>query len=429
MREGARDEIAFASTSLPSERASRPKRENAGQAAAEAQGEGMALERKSWLTAAVLGGALLASTALIAFKPHPKPREIDAVLPLVEVLTARPRTQRMLVRAQGTLAPRDEIELVAEVSGRVVWISPSFDGAGEFARAESLVRIARDDYAIGAQRAQAAVARAESQLTLARAAQQRSDALFEAGAASPAAHEQALGGTQVAEANLRDAQAALAQAELALARTELRAPFAGRVRERKVALGQYLAPGTPVARIYRGGAAEVKLTVRAEDAAFLELPQGRKAERPRVLLRGDVAGEPREIPARLVSSAGALDPRTRMLTLVARVDGGPEAESDALALGAFVDAEIEGREVESVVRLPRAALAGDGRVFVVGADGALEARAVELLRADEESAWIASGLVAGERVCAHAPSALAPGARVRVAGGEDAAIAGAKSAR
>jgi RND family efflux transporter MFP subunit len=371
--------------------------------------------KKSLLSLAVLAGALLLSTALIALKPEPKPRAVEATLPIVDVVVAQPRPQRMLVRAQGTLAPRDEIELVAEVAGRVVWISPSFDGAGAFAANEPLVRIARDDYEIATQRARAAVERAQSQLTLARAALGRSEALFAAGAASPAAHEQALGNLQVAEANLRDAEASQEQAELALARTELRAPFAGRVRERKVALGQYLAPSTPVARIFGGGDAEVKLSLRAEDAAFVELPQDARTPGPRVVLRGDVGGESRELAARVVSSAGALDPRTRMLTLVARVEGDGAAESAALAMGAFVEAEIEGREVANAVRLPRAALAGDGSVFVVGAGDALEVRAVEVLRADEESAWITGGLAAGDRVCAHAPSALGRGARVRVA--------------
>jgi RND family efflux transporter MFP subunit len=374
----------------------------------------MRLERKSWLTAAVLGGALLVSTALIVFKPRPQPRAVEAVLPLVEVVTAQPSSQRMLVRAQGTLAPRDEIELVAEVAGRVVWISPSFDGAGAFASGEPLVRIARDDYEIGVERAQAAVARAASQVTLARAAQARSSALFGAGATSPAAHEQALGGLQVAEANLGDARAALAQAELALARTELRAPFAGRVRERKVALGQYLAPNTPVARIYGGGDAELELSLRSEDAAFLELPGNASSEGPRVTLRGEVGGAERELAARIASSAGALDPRTRLLTLVARLEGAAAQEADALALGAFFEAEIEGREVAGLVKLPRAALSGDGRVFVVGDRDVLESRPVEVLRADDQLVWIVRGLAAGERVCSHAPSALAPGARVRV---------------
>ena len=86
----------------------------------------MKLHKKSLWTLLVLLGALLASTALIALRPEPKPRAVEEVLPLVGVVLAQPAAERMLVRAQGTLAPRDEIELVAEAAGRVVWVSPSY---------------------------------------------------------------------------------------------------------------------------------------------------------------------------------------------------------------------------------------------------------------------------------------------------------------
>jgi RND family efflux transporter MFP subunit len=373
----------------------------------------MKLEQKKLWPLLVVTGALLASTALVALKPDPTPRAIEAVLPVVDIVVAEPAAQRVSVRAQGTLAPRDEVDLVAEVAGRVEWVSPSFDGAGEFAKDEPLVRLARADYEIATQRARAAVARAESQLDLARAAQSRSDALFEAGAASPAAHEQARGNALVAEANLRDAEASLAQAELALSRTQIRAPFAGRVRERKVALGQYLAPSAPVARVYGGSGAEVKLSLRADDAAFLELPSDASELGPRAILRASVAGEARELSGRIVASTGALDPRTRMLGVTVRLDD-PTAASAAEALGSFAEVEIEGRELASAVKLPRAALSGDGSVFVVGEGDVLEARAVEVARADEVAAWVTGGLRAGERVCTHAPSSLAVGTRVRI---------------
>lgn len=377
----------------------------------------MKLEKKKLWPLLVLTGALLASTALVALKPDPKPRAIESILPVVEVLAAQPAAQRVTVRAQGTLAPRDEVDLVAEVAGRVEWISPSFDGAGEFAKNEPLVRIARADYEIAAERARAAVARAESQLALARAAQSRSDALFDAGAASPAAKEQAAGNALMAEASLRDAQAALAQADLALSRTQIRAPFAGRVRERRVALGQYLAPSAPVARVYGGDGAEVKLALRAEDAAFVELPSDPTQPGPRAKLFANVAGETRELSGRVVASAGALDPRTRMLAITVRLDDARAADA-ALALGSFVEVEIEGRELASAVKLPRAALSGDGAVYVAGDGDTLELRTVEVARADDAAAWVTSGLRAGERVCAHAPSSLAPGTRVRIAANE-----------
>ena len=376
----------------------------------------MKLHKKSLWTLLVLLGALLASTALIALRPEPKPRAVEEVLPLVGVVLAQPAAERMLVRAQGTLAPRDEIELVAEAAGRVVWISPSFDGAGEFAVGEALVRIAADDYEIAAQRARAAVARAESQRTLARAALSRSEALFDAGATSPAAHEQAAGNAQVAEANLRDAEAARRQAELELARTEIRAPFAGRVRERSVSLGQFLGRNATVARVYAAGGAEGKLALRAEDAAFLDLPSTAEDSGPRVKLSAAVAGARRELAGRIVGSAGALDARTRLLTVTARVDEPTAGAEDvaSLAMGVFVDAEIEGRELPGLVKLPRSVLAGERGVVVVDSKNRLEARAVEVLRADDAHVWISRGLAAGERVCEHAPSALAPGTHVRV---------------
>ncbi len=376
----------------------------------------MKLPKKSLWTLLVLLGALLASTALIALRPEPKPRAVEDVLPLVGVVVAAPAAERMLVRAQGTLAPRDEIELVAEAAGRVVWISPSFDGAGEFAAGEALVRIAADDYEIAAQRARAAVARAESQRTLARAALSRSEALFAAGATSPAAHEQAAGNAQVAEANLRDAQAARQQAELELARTEIRAPFAGRVRERSVSLGQFLGRNATVARVYAAGGAEVKLALRAEDAAFLDLPSTAEDSGPRVKLSAAVGGTRRELAAHIVGSAGALDARTRLLTVTARVDELAAGAEDvaSLAMGVFVDAEIEGRELPGLVKLPRSVLADERGVVVVDAKDRLEAREVEVLRVDDAHVWISRGLAAGERVCEHAPSALAPGTHVRV---------------
>jgi RND family efflux transporter MFP subunit len=317
----------------------------------------------------------------------------------------------MTIRAQGTLAPRNETELVAEAGGRVVWLSPSFDGDGSFAAGEVLVRLAADDYEIAAERARAAHERAESQHALARAALARSDALIEAGAVSPAAHEQASANERIAAANARDAEAALRQAELDLARTRIRAPFAGRVRSRSAAIGQFLARGTPVARVYAAEGAEVELALSSEDAAFLALPSDAAEAGPRVVLSAEVGGETRSFTGRIVRSAGALDPRTRMLGVVARLD----AEADgAAAIGAFVEAEIEGRELADVVRLPRSALIGEGRVAVVDADSRLALREVEVLRVDAESVWIARGLAGGERVCTHAPSGLAAGALVRV---------------
>ena len=191
----------------------------------------MKLGPKALLPALVLVGSLAASAALVVARPSPVPQAQLERLPVVSVVSVAPAAERMLLRAQGTLEPRTENELVAEVGGRLAWVSPALESGSFFAANELLARIEAADYEIALERARAALERARSQRKLAEASLVRSRALREAGAASLAAHDQVESNAAIAAANERDAAAALRQAELDLARTELRAPFAGRVRE------------------------------------------------------------------------------------------------------------------------------------------------------------------------------------------------------
>jgi RND family efflux transporter MFP subunit len=388
----------------------------------------MKLGPKALLPAAVLVGALALSAALVVARPVPEAQRIEEQRPVVAVRHAAPGPARVTVRAQGTVEPRTENQLVAEVGGRLVWVAPSFESGGFFAADEVLARIEPADYEIALARARAALERARSQRKLAAAALSRSRALFEAGAASPAAQEQAESNAAIAVASEREAEAALRQAELELARTELRVPFAGRVRERQADPGQLLARGAPIARVFAVDWAQVRLPIASEELAFLELPGPGAAPEtgPVVHLTGHFAGRQQRWTGRVVRSEGALDPRTRLVTVVARVEDpyGLASGAAPLEVGLFVEAEIEGREEAHVVTLPRGALHGEREVVVVDAEERLRARPVELLRVDGETAYVRGGLAAGERVVERVPSAFVEGMRVRVAEAPAAADAG-----
>ena len=386
----------------------------------------MTLGPKALLPAAVLVGSLALSAALVVARPVPEAQGIEAQRPVVAVVEAAPRPERMRVRSQGTVEPRTENELVAEVAGRLVWTSPALEAGSFFARDEVLARIEAVDYEIALERARAARERARSQRRLAAASLARSRALFEAGAASPAAHDQAESNAAIAAANEREAEAALRQAELELARTELRAPFAGRVREKRVDAGQLVARGAALASVFAVDWAEVRLPIPSEELAFLELASDAQPGEaaPRVEFRGAFAGRTHAWQGRLVRVEAALDPRTRLAHVVARVADpyGLESGAPPLAVGLFVEAEIAGRELGDVVALPRGALRGGGVVVVDAAD-TLRGRAVEVLRIEGETAFV-SGLAAGERVVARVPSTFVEGMAVRVgealtAGGAD----------
>jgi hypothetical protein len=108
---------------------------------------------------------------------------------------------------------------------------------------------------------------------------------------------------------------------------------------------------------------------------------------------------------RIVRTEGEIDPRSRMVHVVARVEHPYQTDDEAgdapapLAVGLFVQAEIEGPVLEGVIVVPRYAMRDDSHILVVDADDRLRTRAVEVFRIDRDDVLIRSDLAAGERIC------------------------------
>jgi RND family efflux transporter MFP subunit len=398
---------------------------------------------KALLPAIVLVAGLLGTTALVVVRPAARPSAPPVAAPVVEVVEVQPRSVRLSVQGQGTVEPRTETDLVAEVPGRVVWVSPRFAAGGFFRSDEPLLRIDDREHRNAVERALAAVERAESELALAEATAERRRSLRDAGASSRAALDEAESRARVGAANLRDARAALDQAQHDLDRCTVRAPFEGRVRDTQVDVGEYLAPGTPVARLFAVDYAEVRLPIPNADLAFLEVPLGYETDEgapredpgaaepdgpgaapahvspggPEVRLRGRWAGREHAWTARLVRTEGALDARTRMVHVVARIEDpyGRRRDGGAtpLPVGLFVEADIEGRLFEGLVELPRSALREGDQVVVVGDDSRMQTRPVEVVRADRDRVFVSGGLRAGERVAVTRLDVVVDGMTVR----------------
>lgn len=356
---------------------------------------------RSLLPFAIVSVAAALAWALAQGRPAPRPATEAPLPPLVRVAEVHRGPIAVPVHAQGTVAPRTESDLVPEVAGRVVRVSPALAAGGFFEEGDVLVEIDPRDYQSALARAEARVARAESERALARATLARHAELGRADVASAAALDRARSAARVADSALTEAGTARDDAARALERTVLHAPFAGRVREKWVDIGQYVAPGKPVARVYAVDAAEVRLAIRDADLALLEL-DGAERPGPDVVLEADFAGAPRTWTGRIVRTEGAIDPRTRMLYVVARVEDpygrlAPE-RGVPLAVGLFVDAEIEGRTLHDVVRIPREALREGNAVYAVDAGGRLRRREIDVIRAVGDDVVADGPLEAGELV-------------------------------
>ncbi len=366
----------------------------------------------------------VAAGGMIAARPRVETEAVEHAPPLVRIHIAERKDVQLTIDAQGSVVPRTESDLIAEVSGRIIWVSPSLASGGFLEPDDTLVRIDPSDYEVAVIRAQSALTKAESELELARAHLGRSNELTQHGVESSASAEQAISKERVADAMLRDAQAILDQARRDLERTHVRAPFAGRVRSKHVDVGQFVGRGAPVARIYAVDYAEVRLPIPDSDAAYVDLPIAYRDgedtnDGPEVRLRAVFAGRNYTWHGRIVRTEGELDPRTRMIHAVVRVEDpygrGDDPDRPPLSVGLFVQAEILGKIAKDVMVIPRSAQRGEGQVAVIDHEGRIRLREVDVLKRNRNTIVVRSGLSPGDQVCTSPLSITVEGMRVRAA--------------
>ena len=378
----------------------------------------MTRSRKLLLPFAVLGAGFLGGAALLATAPDVPVASAPETMRAVRVIDIQPGSLPLFVRSQGTVAPRTEADLIPEVSGRVVWTSPSLVSGGFFAAGDALLRVERHDYETALARAKANLARSQGEWEHAKAQLDRREELARQGVASSSQLDDARRQARVARAALDESEIALRQSRRDLARTEIVAPFAGRVREERVDVGQFLSRGQPVASLYATDYVEVRLPIPDHELAYLDLPLfagAALAEGPPVTLRARFAGRDQEWRGRIVRTEGEIDPKSRMVHVVARVEDpyGQGAGQAPLAVGLFVEAEIAGPVAQDVLVVPRGALRDRRNVLIVDSEDRLQLLPVELLRLERDNALIRAQLDEGARICISQVDTFVPGMRVK----------------
>ncbi len=372
-------------------------------------------------------GALIA-LVMVKSRAPVSTRTVVEYAPLVRVVEAQPGDLQLEVHTQGTVRARTETRFVAQVAGTIISVSRSFASGGFFEEGDVLVEIDASDYRVAVATAEVSVAQArvrlETEEAQAEVAREEWAELGTGGESPLATRELQL---QEARAALNAAEAMLGKARRDLERTKVRAPFAGRIRAKLADLGEYVAPGVPVADVYSVDFAEVRLPIPDAELAFLDLPvdyRGAAAEEPgpEVVLYTDFAGQRHSWKGRVVRVEGEIDRVSRMVHVVAQV-ADPYGKQDGedglpLAVGMFVEARIAGRIVSDAIKVPRTALRGS-RVLIVDEESKLRFRDVDVLRLDRGYAVILGGVTRGDRVCVSTLEAVSDGMKVRTLEAKD----------
>ncbi len=272
--------------------------------------------------------------------------------------------------------------------------------------------------------AEASLVTAESELRLAASSAARTERLYAAKAASLADLERERAAKTAAEAGharfaaeVRRARAAYFQlggsAGSAPAQESfIRSPIDGVVISRDAEPGQVVSAGTPIVTVSR--MSSLALVVQAPEEAAGSIASG-------ATLRFTVRAYPgRDFQARITRVAPALDPRTRTLEVVARVDNA----MDELRPEMFATVALAGRPAGAVLAIPSTAvqaLDGDTVVIAAALRGSglhVEAVPVRIGRRNAELAEVLEGVKEGTLVVTTG-AAIARAEIVRAAGAEE----------
>lgn len=374
----------------------------------------------------ILAIGIAGFAVMLATRPTVATKAPIRQAPLVRVVPVLPIDVVLEVKSQGSVEPRTQSDLIPEVSGSVIWASHKLASGEFFDKGELLFRVDTHDYDVALARARAQLARAQSENSRASREATRQRGLAERDYASSSQLDDAENAEKVANAQLAEASAQLAKAQRDLERTNVRAPYTGRVREENIDVGQFVNRGNPVAKLYAIEFAEVRLPISDQDLAYLDLPLWYRggdgagetwAMGPAVRLHARFAGAEHEWHGQIVRTEGEIDYQTRMVHVIARVKDPygrhvDSLERPPLAVGLFVEAEIEGRREQGVLRVPRRSLQ-HGKLLVADADDRMRLRKAELVKHEGEDVIVRANLSPGDRIIISSPRTAIDGMAIK----------------
>lgn len=357
------------------------------------------LKAKFVLPLIVLIIACAVTAMLFVTKPAIEEEETDVPELTVDVYTAIYDKHVWSSRFQGSVRAKTDIELVSQVTGKVVEVSDQFIEGGQFKAGEMLIKIDDADYQVALKSAEAAVASAEVDLDI------------ELASASTNAREwQELQGRPIEEANplrlnkpqtmrakarLDAAMAELDAAKLNLSRTIITAPFDGRIMTKSAELGQFLSRGTSVGRVFSTDMMEIRIPMTDIQIGELGLNLGYQSDADSKLTANVSANfgiEFQQWTGYLKSVDASIDSDTRLLYSTIVVEEPfvrNEQHSSPLVPGLFVDVELLSTQPLEGIKIPRTALRKGTQIYVAD-DGKLRIKTVRVMYTSEEFAILSN---------------------------------------
>ncbi len=292
------------------------------------------------------------------------------------------------VTTNGEVRSVTEINVIPQVSGRIIQVADEFIDGGNIKKGQPLIWIDDRDYRLATISAESRVAQAkkllEREIAESELAKKDWEELGE-GEASPLTLR--IPQLEEARALLNAAEADLEKAKLNLERTVINLPFDGLIKKKNAGIGQYVNAGSILGSAFSTEKVLIPLPLTDTELSYLGLPLGYESkgyfDGPKVVFRSYISRKNIEWSGRITRTSGSIDSQTRLVYAYAEVLN-PYDEDPPLAIGTYVDAEIEGNFISNGFILPIAAIKNDNEIYVIDQNSKLKIKKIEIVGTEED---------------------------------------------
>lgn len=369
---------------------------------------------------ALIAVGVVISKRLMKTSPKAKRRAPQKMQVIVKVMEAQKVSTNVTVKALGIVQSSREMSLQAQVAGTAIYLHPDLIPGGIIKKDEIVVQLDDTDYQLSLKQKKNNLAKARADLRIEEGNQNIAKQEWEliksiTGEMDTSAEDLALRAPQLAKVQMTilAAETDLEKAVIDQKRTIVKAPFDAVVRSKHVELGSQISPQSNIVTLIGIDSFWAEVSVPTSKLQWMTLPSKKNIGSKSIVYSGENAYK-----GNILKLLPVLEKDGLMARLLINIDDpfGLKSRTMPLLINSFIRAEISGKQINDVIKIPVSALKENNLVYLMTKDSTLHIQQVNVLWRNSESVFIDQGITPGDLIIISNLPAPIEGMPIKVAG-------------